>query len=297
MSSDPLISVVIPAYGTRETIEQSIDSVLVQTYPHYEIIVVDDGSPDNISSLIETSYGKKVILIRQDNLGLAGARNTGIKHAKGAYIAFLDSDDVWLPDKLTTQAEQIKNSPNTDVFYGDCYFWDGNTQSGLWTELHQQKDGLVPKELIERTVMIPVLTAVVKAEALREVGGFDKTLRRVEDYDLWLRLAVAGKIFTASPEPLALYRINPKGLSSNVLAQAVTQLEVYQKLIHNPLAQPFASQIKSQIRIFRHEILHLKRASYIQDNKRLRAVLLKLRMASLNPVKSMKQLVSNHTRA
>jgi glycosyltransferase involved in cell wall biosynthesis len=125
----PLISVIVPAYNTSRTIAETLDSVLAQTFEDYEVVVVDDGSPDDVAELVARSY-PQVRLVRQENRGLAGARNTGIKEAKGEYVAFLDSDDVWLPRKLELQVEQIKTHPEADVFYADCYFWKDGERMG-----------------------------------------------------------------------------------------------------------------------------------------------------------------------
>ena len=276
------MSVVIPAYNTRQTIAETIDSVLAQTYKQYEIIVVDDGSPDDVVDVVTKGYGAKVALIRQPNAGLAGARNTGIRAAKGDLVAFLDSDDTWLPEFLETQVALADAHPEANVFYSNCYFWEDGRRKGQWTDLHDQKNGAILTELIQRQVMIPVLTAVVRRAVLLKVGLFDASLRQVEDYDLWLRLAASGSHFYASAQPLALYRINPGGLSRNTLLMAETQLRVYQKLAALP--DPATKTLVScQVAVFRMEVLHQRRRLSIQDNRRLASAALSLKMIPLRP--------------
>ena len=259
--------------------------MLAQTYTDYEIIVVDDGSPDEVSNFVTEHYGAKVALVRQANAGLARARNTGIRAAKGALVAFLDSDDAWLPEFLETQVTLADAHPEADVLYSNCYFWEDGRRRGQWTDLHDQKNGAILAELIQRQVMIPVLTALVRRTALLDVGLFDARLRQVEDYDLWLRLAAAGSHFYASARPLALYRINPGGLSRNTLLMAETQLRVYRKLADLPDAAAKAL-VSRQIAVFRMEVLHQRRRLAIQGNRRLASAALSLKMIPLRPSKA-----------
>ena len=291
MAKQPLISVIIPAYNTADTIVESIDSVLAQTYKHYEIIVVDDESPDNVASVVTKRYGTKVTLLRQKNTGLAGARNTGINQAKGEYVAFLDSDDVWLPAKLELQAKQIAEHPDGDIFYTNCFFWKDGKKTGQWTDIHGQKDGQIASQLIERTVMLPVLTVVAKTATVRERGLFDEALRQVEDYDMWLRVATHGGRFYGLPEPLALYRINPDGLFQNTLLIAQTQLTVLQKLQRSAEAR-YQPAIRRQITIFKLEVLHQRRKVAINRNQRGAAVATTLNMIPLRPQKTLQLLAT-----
>lgn len=280
----PFISVVVPAYSTRTTIAETIDSILAQTYKSYEIIVVDDGSPDNLAEFITKKYGAAIQLIRQPNAGLAAARNSGIQAAKGSYVAFLDSDDAWLPQKLTQQVDSIKRHPDGAVFYTNCYFWESGKRTGQWTDQHHQKNGAIANDLLNRRVMIPVLTTVVKREALQAVGGFNAQLRQVEDYDLWLRLSTAGYCFYGLAEPLALYRINPQGLSQNRLLMATTQLSVYKNLLSTAPSE-FHSLIQQQINIFELEALNQKRKQALAKHQRLLASGLTLKMIRYRPKK------------
>lgn len=291
MPKQPLISVIVPAYNTAGTILDSLDSVFAQTFKGYEVIVVDDGSPDNVNDVVKKAYGSKVKLISQPNQGLAGARNTGIKQAAGRYIAFLDSDDAWLPDKLAEQVKQIEEHPEADVLYTNCYFWDGKKTLGEWTDVHQQKNGQIARELISREVMLPVLTTLVKADALQRAGMFDASLRQVEDYDLWLRLALKGANFLAHAAPLAYYRLNPQGLSSNRLLMARTQAGIYKRLaISAP--QDYRGELSRQYQVFAAEVLHQKRLNALKSRRYLAASWLTLAMIRHNPAKALKLVLT-----
>jgi glycosyltransferase involved in cell wall biosynthesis len=290
-SVQPFFSVIVPAYNTYSTIAETIDSVLAQTYQNYEIIVVDDGSPDDVADFVERTYGEAVSLIRQPNGGLASARNAGIKVATGDYVAFLDSDDAWLPTKLERQVEQIKAHPDGAVFYTNCYFYKDGERTGQWIDQHKQQDGDIAVGLINRQVMLPILTTVVQTAALEQAGGFRAELRQVEDYDLWLRLAIAGKTFYSLSEPLALYRINPDGLSQNTLLMAETQLGIYQKLLLRA-PEPLVTDMRIQIKIYRLEVLHQKRSRALNQHKNVQAALYTLRMIGKPPQTLLKLIVT-----
>ena len=107
----PLISVIIPAYNAQDFIQKALDSVLAQSYSHYEVLIVNDGSTDNTEALVKTYHDPRVKLISQSNGGLSNARNTGIKNAKGNYLAFLDADDYWIAEKLEKQIEILRRHP------------------------------------------------------------------------------------------------------------------------------------------------------------------------------------------
>ena len=114
--TDPTVSIIIPAYNTAPTLPRAIDSVLGQTFSDYEILVVDDGSKDDVNAAV-APYGERVRLIRQNNAGASAARNNGARHARGRYLAFLDADDYWLPGKLSRVAEEFEKHPDTGMVY------------------------------------------------------------------------------------------------------------------------------------------------------------------------------------
>ena len=196
------ISVVIPAYNSENCIRETLDSALNQTLPAHEIIVVDDGSKDNTAGVVG-SFGDRVRYIRQDNRGIAGARNTGINAATGDWIAFLDHDDLWLPMKLEKQAKVIKEKPGLVCVYTTFSYLhlDGSLEEipvfpakKLWPALRY------------RTPILPS-TAIVKRSALLEMGGFEKVYC-IDDWNLWFRLVrrYSSRAFMEIPESLTRYR-------------------------------------------------------------------------------------------
>ena len=210
----PKISVVIPCYNSATTIQETIESVLVQTYRDFEIIVVDDGSTDGSKEMIH-SYGDQVRYFYQPNAGQAAARNKGIREAKGEYIAFLDADDLWLPEKLDKQI-QVLSTRNVDWCYCDCMNFEDETgkELGRYSQLmYAPAEGIVAKKILFGN-FIASPTPVVKKELLIACGLFDESIsiRSREDWELWLRLAVKSEIAYLS-EVLAKRRIHKSSIT------------------------------------------------------------------------------------
>jgi|GEM_PF-457222 len=223
MNFNPLVSVIIPTYNYGYYIEGTIQSVLSQTFSDFEVIVVDDGSTDNTGEIVR-QFGDKVQYIRQDNGGPNMARNTGIKAARGQYIAFLDADDKWLPEKLERQMPLIQRDPKIGLVYSRVYKFD---QSGVifgHYPLGPCYRGKVMRQLYMRQV-ITMSSALMKREVFKRVGLFDEKVTGPDDWDMWLRIAACYE-FDFVPQPLALYRIhnswartkNPEKFEKEMLA-------------------------------------------------------------------------------
>ncbi len=189
--NEPTVSVVIAAYNAAETLGETLASVLGQTWRDYEVIVVDDGSTDATAEVAE-GYGEAVRLIRKENGGSASARNAGIRAARGRYVAFLDADDLWLPEKLERQMRLHAEQPDLAWSYTDAVFFDDETGEALWQTGRELAlpEGDVLRPLFVRNA-IAFSSAVVRRSVLLAEGGFDTSaLHRIsEDWDLWLRLA------------------------------------------------------------------------------------------------------------
>jgi hypothetical protein len=212
MANQPRISVVIPAYNAEHTIARTLDSVLAQTRPVDEVIVIDDGSRDGTTALV-SSYASAVRCISQPNAGVAAARNQGIQIARGDWIAFLDADDAWLPEKIERQIPELR--PGVDVV--NTYVVD---QLNVY-------DKEITFESLWIHNRIGTSTVIARKSTLLEAEGFveDRRLMSVEDYNLWLRLAGSGKTFTTVREPLTLYTPAAGNLSSQL--QRVIQAELF----------------------------------------------------------------------
>lgn len=183
----PRVSVIIPTYNRQTYVSRAIDSVLSQTYRDFEVIVVDDGSVDNTKE-VATAYGDAIRYVYQPNQGPGAARNLGIRSATGAYLAFLDSDDVWLPSKLAVQVELLERT-GTEVCFSNVKEVD-ETQERCIPGVCSDRVFEEPFDLIlDHRVVLYVQSMVAKAQLLRRIGGFNELLRVAEDTDLIYRMA------------------------------------------------------------------------------------------------------------
>ncbi len=214
LQENPLVSIIMPAYNAEDYIKASILSVIDQTYKNWELIVVDDGSTDNTAAIVQSIQVKynKIIYLYQDNGKQAKARNYGIKKSSGVLLAFLDSDDLWLPEKLEKSLGFFDNNAY-DLLFTESYA-TSDTLINL-EEIHYQKMGvrsgqysgdLALKQFIERN-RVPTLTVLVKKDKVIEVGSFDEKCVPAEDYDLWIRLLKKGSKFIAIDEAMSIYRL------------------------------------------------------------------------------------------
>ena len=215
----PLVSVIMPAYNAAKTIAKSIESVLAQTYETWELIVIDDGSSDETASItkqFEISDKRIVYVKLSKNGGLPNARNEGCKLAKGEFIAFLDSDDLWHLDKLNMQVSFHLRNPQIEISHTDYVFFDDSKiykrPLKKYIEPRRIKEGLLYPAICYRNP-IGVLTVVLKRSLINEVNFFDKSLKTMEDQDLWVRIAKIGKEFGFIDKVLASYRLSVSGIS------------------------------------------------------------------------------------
>ena len=208
-----MVSVIIPVYNRAAYIGRAIESVLEQTYRDFEIIVVDDGSTDNTKEALKP-YDDKIRYIYQENQGASGARNAGIKIAEGKYIAFLDSDDIWLPEKLEKQMELFqKSSKKLGVVYCGVSYVDNKTGQITKTIVPDYK-GNVSDIILKRGSGPTTSASVVKKECLKSAGLFDERLFSYEDTDLWIRISQSYK-FDYIKDSLVKFLRNHEQLSTN----------------------------------------------------------------------------------
>ncbi len=205
----PFFSVVIPTFNRWPLVGDAIDSVLAQTFESFELIVVDDGSTDDSARIIEEQYGDRARIIRQANKGVSSARNAGIAAAKAAWIVFLDSDDLWTPDKLERQHKAIIDDPSLQVLHTDEIWERGGRRVNpgrrhLKTgSIDDGADQLFNRSLA--TCLISPSSVAVHSEVFRTAGLFDESLPVCEDYDMWLRIMVFCRIGYL-PEKLTIKR-------------------------------------------------------------------------------------------
>jgi glycosyltransferase involved in cell wall biosynthesis len=206
-----MVSIVIPTYNRARDVCDAIDSVLAQTYRQLEVILVDDGSTDNTAEVV-AAYADRVHYVLIPHSGLPSrARNAGLDMARGEYVAFLDSDDLWLPQKLEKQVAAMEADAQTGLVCCNALIMiDGEVQPGPhYLSEKQGRSGAVLLDLIHGNFVI-ASTAVIRRTLLTEVGSFseDPSLKAMEDYDLWLRVAAVSRV-RYLPEPLAIYRDAP----------------------------------------------------------------------------------------
>ncbi len=203
-----LVSVIVPMYRGEKYIEQAVRSALAQTYRTLEVIVVDDGSPDEGAAVVEGIHDDRLRMIRQQNQGVAGARNTGLSEASGTLIAFLDQDDIWHPHKLAAQVPLFADPEVAAVGALMTYLGPKGPMRATSGEIADHQ-----RELIASAKLMPFAPSsmVIRAATLRNIGGFDRDLLvkagPVDDLDVLSRVARVGRVLTV-PEPLGLYRIH-----------------------------------------------------------------------------------------
>jgi glycosyltransferase involved in cell wall biosynthesis len=206
----------MPAYNAGRYIRASIESVLNQTYRDFELIIINDGSTDNTEEIIKKYDDYRIVYIHQNNAGVSSARNTGLKKTKGDYITFLDSDDLWIPDKLERQLEfyHKKCSGNIGLVFSNYYFFT-DTIEHAW--IVDYRDYFNLENTVEKLLIydfIGTLTVMIKREAFNDIGYFDESLHGPEDWDYWIRVAQKYAI-KKDDAFLAYYRENPAGISKN----------------------------------------------------------------------------------
>ncbi len=228
------VSVIIPVYGVEKYIASTVQSVLEQTYKNFELLIIDDGSPDKSLEICQQFTDPRIRIISQENQGVAAARNTGIRYAQGQYLALLDGDDLWLPQKLEKHVEHLDNSPNVGVSFSRSAFID-EADKPLGIYQMSKLEGITPLDLLCRTPVGNGSVAVIRREvfdAIKFQGKFyfdeDRQLHPSEDVECWLRIAIKTNWeIKGIAEALTLYRVNSGGFS----AQLLKKLNSWEKLL------------------------------------------------------------------
>ncbi len=223
----PLISVIIPVYNGEKTLRETLESVLNQTFSEFEIIVINDGSKDSTLDIVSSIQDARLKIFSYPNAGQSVSRNRGFSQACGEFIAFLDADDLWTPDKLEAQFNALQANPQAAV----AYSWTNHIdESGnfLRSGNNIAVTGDVYNQLLVRNFLEHGSNPLIRRQALTEVGGFDQALCPAEDWDMWLRLA-SRYHFVAVPSPQILYRVSATSMSSNVSRMEAVSLQVIER--------------------------------------------------------------------
>jgi glycosyltransferase involved in cell wall biosynthesis len=208
--TEPVVSIVTPAYNVSQYIAEALDSVFAQTFPDFEVLVNNDGSPDTpaLEAILARYTDPRLVYVKNDvNKGISGARNACIHAARGEFVAFLDGDDKWKPEYLSRMVATMRVDPGLSVLYSDCIPFGPTPFAGRTHMSMRPSIRPVTLEALMTERATPITSCVmVRRQALLEVGMFDETLRYVEDFDLWCRLAANGKRFDFIDEPLSMRR-------------------------------------------------------------------------------------------
>lgn len=257
----PEASIVIPAYNVAATIGETLSSAAAQTFADYEIIVVDDGGADGTMDIVRSAAcdDPRIRIIAQRNRGLAGARNTGVAQARGAFIGFLDADDLWAPDKLARHVAHLKARPDIGVSFSGSRLIDERGRALGLAQTPKLTD-ICAADIFMRNPVGNGSAAVVRRSALDAVAHrpageverdwwFDETFRQSEDVEFWTRLAVTTRWrFEGLGAPLTSYRVARAGLSANTDRQLQSWERMAAKLIglapdvlaaHEPAARAY----------------------------------------------------------
>jgi glycosyltransferase involved in cell wall biosynthesis len=220
MEDSPLVSIIIPACNSSAYVAEAIRSAVDQDYERKEIIVVDDGSTDSTPTILQ-SFGDSITVLRQANAGPGAARNRGLRHAKGTFIAFLDADDCWAPGKLRLQLEYLNQHSDVGAVYSDWLRWYPNPE-GAFSVRHlpplvrppsivAQDSGWIYTNLLFECRLL-TSTVLMRRSIMTSVGLFNEELLRGQDYDYWLRLSRVTQIHKLDHE-LVLYRIHEDNIA------------------------------------------------------------------------------------
>jgi hypothetical protein len=205
--------VVIPCYKTAHFVAETLESVFAQTYKSFEVVVVNDGSPDTpeLEKAI-APWREKITYLHTENCGLAGARNNGIRASKGELIALLDSDDMWEPNYLEVQVRKLDEDPSADIVYPRTFIFGDGPDAGRRSIPTQGE--VTFSSLVQETTCV-VVSVLARRSALEGVGLFDDTFRSCEDFDMWLRCVKNGSRIIHHDEVLLRSRCRPDSLSAD----------------------------------------------------------------------------------
>ncbi len=225
------ISVVIPTYNRKSLLKNAIDSVLKQKYSPKEIIIIDDGSDDGTEKLICREY-PQIKYVWQDNSGISSARNLGIEQSTGDWIAFLDSDDEWLPNKLENQVYELNNYPDYQICHTN-EIWIRNGRRVNQKEKHQKFGGYIFEKCLPLCAISPS-SVLIHKKVFDKYGLFDTSLPACEDYDMWLRICAFLPVLYIEKPLIYKYGGHPDQLSRKHWGMDRFRISALEKIVNNP---------------------------------------------------------------
>jgi glycosyltransferase involved in cell wall biosynthesis len=245
MTAAGTVSVVIPAYNCADFVGAAIESVLTQTHPALEIIAINDGSTDGTEGVLK-SFGTRVRALSQPNRGMSAARNRGCELANGEWVAFLDADDTWLPEKLEKQL-RAGEDPEVGLVYTNRYNIGAKGDlPDVQSEIEPMCSGDVFLHLLTIGNNITASSVLVRRSIVRDFGGFEQSIRGTEDWDLWIRIAATWKI-AACPEPLVCYRFHGGMISGDPTRMVSARDRVIERALASERGQQLPSRVRRRI--------------------------------------------------
>lgn len=229
----PLISIIMPVYNGEKFIQEAIDSVFAQSVTDFELIVVDDGSTDATLAILET-YGDRLTVLRQQNSGHAAARNAAARISRGQWIAMIDADDLWHPEKL---AQQLAVADNAEVIYTAALNFEDSSRvdNTTFADGHCHNGDVFDQLVLDN--FITHSSILMKRDAFLKSGGYDESLKTTCDWDLWLRMSASGYRFRGTPAPLTHYRWRATSNSRNHDRTCCDRLNVLKNALRSPRAR------------------------------------------------------------
>lgn len=249
----PKVSIITPTYNLAHIISETLDSAFAQTFQDFELIVVNDASPDTpeLEKVLEKYADKITYCQKIKNAGVAAARNTGLKIARGELVSFLESDDIWMPNFLASQIAFLQKN-KLEMVYSDAFFFEEPTLEGKrFSELNPSKGDVTTLSLLKKECCPLTSASVIKKSWLEKVGFFDEQNFRADDFDMWVRLAKNGAKIGYQSDVLAKYRVRIGSLSGNTVQTWERELANYAKLQEKLV---FSDEEKTAIEAICHEI-------------------------------------------
>jgi len=246
----PRVSAIIPTYNYARYVAAAVESVLSQSFDDLEIVVVDDGSTDETRETLR-HLSTRIRYVPQAHRGLAATRNAGIRVSRGRYLAFLDSDDLWLPDKVSMQVARLDAEPAVGLVYTEATLFNDESPTEIphsfWSD---HPSGKILPRLLRHNV-VPSPTPMVRRELFEQVGPFDERLSACEDWDMWIRIAQVSE-FSYVDRVLAKYRVHAANMSLDHERMMTNGLRVLEKAFSSPNLSPEIKRLRRSIISRRH---------------------------------------------
>ena len=260
MPEIPLVSVIVPAFNAGRVLAETLSSVRSQTFRDFEVIInVDDGSTDDteaVSSLF-CDTDRRFILIMSPHTNRSRARNRALEHARGEFVAFLDADDVWFPEKLAAQMALFQEEPRVNFAFTDYFFWDGQREWGPYYQKYKRFPEESPVRQLISANVFGTSTVTARRAAVVKAGGFDPNLEHAEDWDMWLRIAEQGLWARGTRRSLVRYRCWPGNASKQRHKALEGDVLMLEKRLHStcqpswrPLYKRSLAHARAELEVF-----------------------------------------------